>query len=252
MKILISLILGLLFLKSYGQCGSSGFVQLYGSIPRFITLYQNQGCIEKDITDTTICVSVRPRAFGQLAYYSYSSPSGEPVFVEISQYNSSCQFIASGNEIFPSTDTTVVCYTIRSGLIDNFCPYVYRYLVLSAAWCGVSASHSAGNIYLQFSTCSNANTDRFNILVSSDGINWSKIFSVGPKYTTSSSKTDYSVSIPYFRQGVNYLKVVEVDWDGNYTESEACSFTCMPRPGVITIDLSGRQHNNSGYLWGIK
>lgn len=252
MKILFTLILSVFFLSTYGQCGSSGFVQLYSSIPRFITLYQNQGCIERDITDTTICVSVRPRAFGQLAYYSYSSPSGEPVFVEISQYNSSCQFIASGNEIFPSTDTTVVCYTIRSGLIDNFCPYVYRYLVLSATWCGISASHNGEYIELQFSTCSNKNTDRFNVLVSPNGADWFKIFSIAPQYTTSSSRTDYSLNIPYYKPGLNYLKVVEVDYDGNYTESEPCSFVCMPRPGIITFDLSGRQHNNSGYLWGIR
>lgn len=224
---------------------------LYGVIPRFINLYNNGDCVVQDITDTTICIKVRPRTFGQLAYYSYSTPFGQPVQVQVSQFNYGCELIATDNQIYPSTDTTIVCYTINAELIDNFCPYIFRFVSLDATWCGLQCSIDSGILQVDWATCSNSNTARFEVVVSQDGINWSVLGQTAPKHVNSSVSSAYRFVTSWSIPGQFYLSVREIDLNGSETYSDVCTFTGQLVQPMRGYDLSGRIVPDN-YQWKLR
>lgn len=252
MRILVFIVFlwpGYLLAQCYPPVRTSN---LYGVIPRFIHLYNNGDCVVKDIRDTTICVKVAPRTFGQLAYYSYSTPYGQNVGVSIAQFNSACQQIATDNQIYPSTDTTIVCYTIAAELIDNFCPYIYRFVTLSVDWCGFSCSYGEGRLQVDWATCGNANTDRFEVLVSQDAQTWKKLSEVAPKFASSSGVSTYTFASLFSIPGQFYTCVREIDFNGAEAYSNICSFTGVMSGSLLQgYDLAGRQVP-SNYLWSVR
>jgi len=236
------------------QCETDRTGRAYLTLPSFFSLYFQGQCIERNMGDTTICVKFPPQSVGQVAGFSYSSPSGQPAFVTaINQYRTNCELIEQSPLIYPSTDTIVVCYTIDAVLIDNFCPYAILSNGLAVEFCGIEAEYEQNFIRLHFATCSNAGTLRYEVIVSSDLMNWKTIYALQPEQTNSSDITDYNLSIPYSVGGLQYIAVREIDYEGRTTVSD---IVVLIVPEVVRntggFDLLGRSVNNSNYLYIVK
>jgi hypothetical protein len=235
----------LLTFVNYGnaQCDSAKIVKSFWGFPSFNSLNNTGQCISANITDTTICVKVKQILATQQARFSYSSPFGSPLIVnEIRQYNSDCIFIDYGNLIDSGIDSIVICYDISSELIDNFCPYALIISPLAVEFCGLSAVMSEELLRVQFKTCSNANTDRFELIISKDLINWTVAETIQPQIENNSSQSVYNIETNNFENGINYLAIREIDLNGNVTLSEIAYFECRNKKETIKsyYDLSGR------------
>ena len=236
------------------QCETDRTGRAYLGLPSFFSLYFSGQCVERNMGDTTICVKFPPQSVGQVAGFSYSSPSGQPAFVTaINQYSTDCQLIEQSPLIYPSTDTVVVCYTIDAVLIDNFCPYAILSPGLSVEFCGIEAEYEQNFIRLHFATCSNAGTLRYEVIISSDLTNWKTIYALQPDQVNSSDLTDYNLSIPYTVGGLQYVAIREVDYEGRTTVSDIVVLIVpeVVRSGV-GFDILGRSVSNSNYLYIVK
>ena len=233
------------------QCSTTRFAQPYLALPSFFGLYFAGQCLSQPIRDTTICVKVARTNQGQIAAFSYSSPSGQPAFVTaVKQYNSACVFIENGTLIQAGTDTINVCYTIQAQLIDNFCPYTILAGGLAVDWCGIYAYHSEGNLKMRFSTCSNSGTVKFDIITSTDAVSWTSLVNVKPEVETKSTESHYNVCIPFNRGGMNYFAVREYDLNGGIHVSPIV-FCEIPYPSNdgSGFDILGRRVNDGKYLF---
>jgi hypothetical protein len=236
------------------QCETDRTGRAYLGLPSFFSLYFSGQCVERNMGDTTICVKFPPQSVGQVAGFSYSSPSGQPAFVTaVNQYSTDCELIEQSPLIYPSTDTTIVCYTIQAELIDNFCPYAILSPGLSVEFCGLQAEYEQNFIRLHFATCSNAGTLRYEVIISSDLMNWRTIYALQPEQTNSSDLTDYNLTIPYNVGGLQYVAVREVDYEGRTTVSDIAVLIVpeVVRSGV-GFDILGRSVSNSNYLYIVK
>lgn len=244
MKTFIFLFAFLTFASSVNaQCDSAKVVKSFWGFPSFNSLNNTGQCISANITDTTICVKVKQILATQQARFSYSSPFGSPLIVnEIRQYNSDCIFIGYGNLIDAGIDSIVICYDISSELIDNFCPYALIISPLAVEFCGLSAVMGEELLRVQFKTCSNANTDRFELIISKDLINWTVAETIQPQIENNSSQSVYNIETNNFENGINYLAIREIDLNGNVTLSEIAYFECRNKKETIKsyYDLSGR------------
>jgi len=241
----------LLSASAFGQCNTNRFMQPYLALPSFFGLYFANQCISGAIRDTTICVKIPRTNQGQIAAFSYSSPSGQPAFVTaVKQYNGACIFIENGTLIQAGSDTVTVCYTIQAQLIDNFCPYAILSPGLSVEFCGVEAEYEQNFIQMHFATCSNTGTLKYEIIVSSDLINWRTIYELQPDQVNSSDLTDYNLSIPYTVGGLQYLAVREVDYEGRTNVSDP---VVLIVPDIVRsnqgFDILGRSVTNSNYIY---
>ena len=241
----------LLSTASFGQCNTNRFMQPYLALPSFFGLYFANQCISGAIRDTTICVKIPRTNQGQIAAFSYSSPSGQPAFVTaVKQYNSACIFIENGTLVQAGNDTVTVCYTIQAQLIDNFCPYSIMAGGLAVDWCGIYAYHSDGNLKMRFSTCSNSGTLKFDIITSTDAVSWTSLINVLPEVETKSTESHYNICIPFNRGGSNYFAVREYDLNGGVHVSPIV-FVEIPYPSNdgSGFDLLGRRVNDGNYLF---
>ena len=248
MKNLITLF-ALLTFANYGnaQCDSAKVVKSFWGFPSFNSLNNTGQCISANITDTTICVKVKRILATQQARFSYSSPFGSPLMVnEIRQYNSDCIFTGYGNLIDAGIDSIVICYDISSELIDNFCPYSLIISPLAVEFCGLSAVMGAEFLNVQFKTCSNTNTDRFELIISKDLIRWDIAETIQPQIENNSNQSVYNIQTNNFDNGINYLAIREIDLNGNETLSEVAYFECRNKKKSIEsyFDLLGRNVNS--------
>jgi hypothetical protein len=133
-------------------------------------------------------------------------------------------------------------------LIDNFCPYALILLPLKVEWCGLTCSAEA----ITFTTCSNLNTDRFEVQLSTDTKSWRNAARVYPYYTTNSNESVYTVELPSLPG--NYVRVLEYDLNGTVSISEVCYFerSFDSKQVPYLYDLSGRRVGNSEYIWNVK
>lgn len=239
--------------SAMGQCNVTRTAQPYLALPSFFGLYFSGQCVSGVIRDTTICVKVKRVNQGQVAAFSYSSPSGLPAFVtSVKQYNAACIHIADGTLIPAGTDTITVCYTIQASLIDNFCPYTVLAGGLAVDWCGIYAYYSEGNIKLRFETCSNSGTKRFDVITSSDAQNWVSVLGVNPVQETKSTLTDYNVCFPAHRSGMNYYAVRETDVNGHTKVSDIVYVDVPTKPIEQGYDLLGRPSSNANYMFYLR
>jgi hypothetical protein len=241
----------LLSTASFGQCNTNRFMQPYLALPSFFGLYFANQCISGAIRDTTICVKIPRTNQGQIAAFSYSSPSGQPAFVTaVKQYNSACIFIENGTLIQAGNDTVSVCYTIQAQLIDNFCPYAILAGGLAVDWCGIYAYHSEGNLKMRFSTCSNSGTMYYDIITSTDAVSWTSLGKVIPEVETKSTESHYNVCIPFNRGGMNYFAVREYDLNGGVHVSDIV-FCEIPYPSNdgSGFDLLGRRVTDNKFMY---
>lgn len=225
------------------QCDSAKAVKSFWGFPSFNSLNNSGQCISANITDTTICVKIKQILATQQARFSYSSPFGSPLAVnEIRQYNSDCIFIGYGNLINSGIDSVVICYDISSELIDNFCPYALIISPLAVDFCGLSAVMGDDLLSVEFKTCSNTNTDRFELIISKDLISWNIAETIEPQIENNSSQSVYNIETNNFENGINYLAIREIDLNGNVTLSEIAYFECRNKKETIKsyFDLSGR------------
>lgn len=243
MKTLLFLLLST---AAFGQrCDSIRTVRNYLSFPSFNTLFNTGQCISGEISDTTICVKVpqNPARF-QRMFASFSSPTGEPFSItSFEVYDMDCTFLGFGRDIPAGVDTLVVCYTIQTELIDNFCPYALLMTPLAVQWCGISCQTTQnGAMVVSWQTCKNSNTDRFEIALSTDAVNWQTVAIVPPVAVNTSTLQSYTVTLPSCLPGNNYVVVREVDLNGNVSVSDVChSFNPYPNAKFIRpYDLSGR------------
>lgn len=245
MKTLLFLLLSAATLNAQ-RCDSIRTVARYFGIPSFNSLFNSGQCISGTISDTTICVKVgqHPQRF-QRMFASFSSPTGEPFQITSYEvFDTSCTLIGIGRDIPAGTDTLIVCYTIQTELIDNFCPYALLMTPLAVQWCGISCnSLPLGALQVSWQTCSNSNTERFEIALSTDAVNWQTVGHVPPVSSNSSSMQSYTVTLPSCLPGNNYVVVREIDLNGNVSLSDLChSFNPYPgRNFIKPYDLSGRQ-----------
>ena len=244
MKNLITLFAFLTFVNiGNAQCDSANVIKSFWGYPSFNSLNNTGQCISANITDTTICVKVKKILATQQARFSYSSPFGSPLIVnEIRQYNSDCIFIGYGNLIDAGIDSVVICYSISSELIDNFCPYALIISPLAVEFCGLSAVMGSELLRVEFKTCSNANTDRFELIISKDLMSWTVAETIQPLIENNSSQSVYNVETNNFDNGLNYLAIREIDLNGNVTLSDITYFECRNKKETFKsyFDLSGR------------
>jgi hypothetical protein len=248
------LLLLLLTTNLSAQCETDRNGRAYLGLPSFFSLYFSGQCVERNMGDTTICVKFPPQSVGMVAGFSYSSPSGQPAFVTaINQYRTDCELLEQSPLIYPSTDTTIVCYTIDAVLIDNFCPYAILSPGLSVDFCSIEAQYEQNFIRLHFATCSNTGTLRYDVVISSDLTNWKTIYTLQPDQVNSSDLTDYNLTIPYNIGGLQYIAVREIDYEGRSTVSD---IAVLIVPEVVSnqigFDILGRSVNNSNYLYIVK
>jgi len=244
MKNLITLFAIITFVNiGNAQCDSAKVVKSFWGFPSFNSLNNTGQCISANITDTTICVKVKQILATQQARFSYSSPFGSPLIVnEIRQYNSDCIFIGYGNLIDAGIDTVVICFDISSELVDNFCPYSLIISPLAVDFCGLSAVMGAEFLNVEFKTCSNTNTDRFELIISKDLIRWDIAETIQPQIENNSNQSVYNIQTNNFDNGINYLAIREIDLNGNETLSEVAYFECTNKKKSIEtyFDLLGR------------
>jgi hypothetical protein len=244
MKNLITLFAIITFaISGNAQCDSAKVVKSFWGFPSFNSLNNTGQCISANITDTIICVKVKQILATQQARFSYSSPFGSPLIVnEIRQYNSDCIFIGYGNLIDAGIDSVVICYSISSELIDNFCPYALIISPLAVEFCGLSAVMGAEFLNVEFKTCSNSNTDRFELIISKDLIKWEIAETIEPQIENNSNESIYRVQTNNFENGINYLAIREIDLNGNETLSDVAYFECRNKKQSIKsyFDLLGR------------
>lgn len=241
----------LLSVAATAQCNVTRTAQPYLALPSFFGLYFSGQCVSGAIRDTTICVKVARVNQGQIAAFSYSSPSGQPAYVTaVKQYNSACVFIENGTLIPAGSDTVTVCYTIQAQLIDNFCPYTVLAGGLAVQWCGIYAYHADGSIKVRFMTCSNAGTKSYEIITSTDAINWTSLVNVLPEVETKSTESNYNICIPFNRGGMNYFAVREHDVNGGVHVSDIvyCEVPYPSKDGQM-FDLLGRSVSDSKFMY---
>lgn len=244
------LFLCLIATTASAQCDTERSALAFLSIPSFFSLYFAGDCISQPIHDTTICVAFPPSAVGRIAAFSYSSPSGQPAYVTgFSQYNSDCVHIANGPNIYPSADTTYVCYTIQAALIDNFCPYSIIASGLSVQFCGVSAAYEQNFVRIGFSTCSNTGTEKYRIQASTDAITFADVYELPPAFQVSPDRSNYTATFKYTTAGMNYFRVAEHDLNGKITYSEIVplSVPAPVRPSQ-SFDILGRENVSGTFL----
>jgi hypothetical protein len=216
------------------QCKTS---KSYITFPTFLSLYFGGECLSGNFSDTTICAKFAPNPSGRLPYFSASSPIGNIGTVTV--YPS---------EIFSSNDSVEVIYTISGGLIDNFCPYAFVLNPLSVDFCGINAESENGQIAVQWATCSNQNTSHFNVIISGDLEQWKTVKSILPLYENKSSLSIYKTIFPY-KSGLWYIRVVEVDMNGDKTLSDVVKVSVNDYSIINTIDLSGRETGKPQFQW---
>lgn len=247
----------LLILVSFSlsaQCNTDRTLNSYLAIPTFLNLYFTGQCVSQPISDTTICVKVVQREVGQVAAFSYSSPNGQPAYVtSFRQFDKYCNFMTDSPFIEVGTDSIIVCYTIAASLIDNFCPYTILAGGLAVEWCGIYAYHDNGNINVRWVTCSNTGTKVFEVIHSVDAMNWRTIGNVKPYQSTTSTLSDYKLSLPFTGQGDNYFAVREIDLNGSVRISDVV-YVNVPyssSTGSSGYDLLGRRVQSNDYMYYI-
>ena len=234
MKALLFLLISI---SATAQCNVTRMANSYLALPSFFSLYFTNQCVSGAIRDTTICVKVPRKNIGQLAAFSYSSPSGAPAFVtSVKQYNSACIMIDNTTSIAPGTDTITVCYTIQTTLIDNFCPYMIQLSALAVNFCGVYAYHSDGILHVRWLTCSNTGTRKFEIIESSDATNWRTLYTQAPYVETNSNLSDYNIPLDYNKGGDHYIAIREIDVNGDVTLSD-----------VVYVHIDAETHVGDSY-----
>jgi len=225
---------------STAQCATVN-APSFNAIPSFFSLYLNDHCISQNLSDTVVCVRFPPSAVGRVATFSYSSPNGSPAFVtEYKQYNQLCEYMGSSPLIWPSADTTTVCYTVETALIDNFCPYALNASGLSVQWCSFSATVIERNINVKFSTCSNQGTHRFFIQTSKDLITWNYLGFINAKYPNSSTELFYDATFPASLVGDQYVRILEVDLGNKKQPSDPVFVTVPDSEKQPVYDIAGR------------
>ena len=239
MKTLLFLFLSL---TATAQCETDRTANAYIAIPGFTSLFLSGQCVSGNISDTTICVSVPRTTQGQVAAFSYSSPNGQPAFVtDVRQYDNTCTFIESGTLIPAGSDTITVCYTIQAQLIDNFCPYMILAGGLAVDWCGIYAYYD-DNLHVRFTTCSNSGTDFYEVITSTDGYSWRTIAKIQPYQETTSTESDYNLTLCYHTPGTQYFAIRETDLNGKTMVSDIvhCTIPYPLNPKTSNFDILGR------------
>lgn len=231
------------------QCPST-LGSTFEHLPSFIGLFFSGNCISGTIRDTTICVQYAPSNRVRAAYFSFSTPNGSPVNVtEINQYTPECELIAQGNEILPSDEAVIVCYTLSANFVDNFCPYAIYLNPLSVDWCGFEVYEKHNRVDAQWLTCSNSNTNRFEVLVSKDLENWQVVKTVQPVSVYSNQLNVYKVSFMYSSPGNSYVMIREVGNDGRIMHTDAKVFFQPFVNSGVSFDILGRQTNGESKQW---
>jgi hypothetical protein len=148
------------------------------------------------------------------------------------------------------TDTITICYTIQAVLIDNFCPYTVLAGGLAVDWCGIYSYYSDGDVRVRWITCSNSGTSKFEVITSTDAVNWRTIREVSPQLETNSKESEYNVSIPFDNSGINYFAVREIDVNGKVNVSDIvyCEVPHTEKK-QSGYDILGRSVSNSQYMY---
>lgn len=255
MKALLLILIFAFGLKLNAQCPQATESRSYLAIPSFFTLYFQGQCIERFMSDTTICVKFPPSSVGRVASFSYSSPSGQPAFVTgYSQYNEACDFIDNTPLVYPNTDTITVCYTIDAVLIDNFCPYGILMPGLAVDFCSVWGNMQGDQVSIRWQTCSNSGTHYFEVLESGDMINWEVLKRQPPQYVTTSETSYYEWIGDSKESGIRYFCIREVDYNGDSTYSDAVvvNVPSATSQSMIGYDLLGRSVQSDNYRYIVK
>lgn len=244
----------LLTLSVNAQCETDRTANSYLAIPSFFGLFFAGECISENLSDTTICVKVPRLSVGQVASFSYSSPNGQPAFVDsVIQYDATCTPIEYSPMIDSGSDTITVCYQIRANLIDNFCPYMIQAGGLAVDWGGIYAYHNNGSIHIQFMTMSNAGTKQFEVIHSKDAQMWQTLAILPPKQVTTSTESHYNMNFPFNQGGDNYFAIREVDYNGGVSVSDVVYVRIeYPSKEISNFDILGRRVDSDKFMYYVQ
>lgn len=99
---------------------------------------------------------------------------------------------------------------------------------LPVAWSDFSGTINEDGIDLNWVTAVEENNDHFRVMRSIDGENYEMLETIaGAGTTRNSSEYEFFDSQP--QPGVNYYKIRQVDFDGQFSDSDVLSFTFDPK-----------------------
>lgn len=210
----------------------------FEQIPSFLSLYFGGDCLQGAFVNTTVCARFAGSQAGRLAYFAASSPTGQIGSIT-----------ANPVELFPGGDSIDVVYTFVGSNVDIFCPYAFIINPLAVDWCGVNVESEGCKVAVQFATCSNQNTSHFNIQISKDLQDWKTAKSLNPISVNSSSLNVYLAQFNA-PKGLQYIRIVEIDFNGNKSISEVKMISVQGcGEGGINYDILGRQVNKQEFQW---
>lgn len=232
------------------QCDSVWNEMLWANSPTTASLLFGGYCYSGNIQDTTLCFYLLPEGNGGFIGYGFTSPEGYNVeLIYTSQYDSECIFFDDGlvfQNQNASFDTVFVCFELRTAYIDNFCPYFTPYIGLAITIGEFSASISEGNLVVNLQTLSETNSDKVFLQWSSDAINF---YDLDWKKASGNSSQErwykFTNKPPMF--GIVYLRIKELDLNGNFNYSETIPFFLeMPNWNIVPnrfgyYDIIGRR-----------
>jgi hypothetical protein len=148
-------------------------------------------------------------------------------------YNSSCSLLQTGTSESPFLGTSSaplvvgtsyrICYTITSPstcYADAFYPYVYPNPALPITLLSFTGAQTLDAVNLTWTTESEVNNDFFVVQRSTDGINFDDIGTVDGN-GTSIYKHSYAFSDPAPMGGINYYRLLQVDFGALYSPMAA-------------------------------
>lgn len=212
----------------------------FEQIPTFLNLFFGGDCLQGAFVNTTVCARFSGSQAGRLAFFAASSPTGQIGSIT-----------ASPDELFPGNDSIDVVYTFSGSNVDIFCPYAFVISPLAVDWCGLNVESEGCKVAVQFATCSNRNTSHFNVQLSKDLQEWKNAKSLAPIATNSSNLHVYTTQFNA-PEGLQYIRVVEVDLNGDKNISEVKMVSVQACGEGVRYDILGRQTPNGNFLWNQK
>jgi hypothetical protein len=130
---------------------------------------------------------------------------------------------------------------------------------LPLEWKSFTANQNEDYINLAWITLSEINVSHFEVLKSTDGINWKTIHDAMAKGQLSENRYQYK-DFDISKSGINYYKIKQIDADGNYTFSIIKTvsfhdgekeFLVSPNPSTGALNIEFEYNEKEAYLLNI-
>ncbi len=158
---------------------------------------------------------------------------------EINSFDQGSQFVAHHNNVnwenFGATSNSISPLFIQKDNISSFSPFTIGSLggsPLPVELTSFSADCiNETGIRISWSTASEHNSSHFDVLKSSDGVNWNNIAAVAAA-GNSTSHLNYGIVDSEKSMGLTYYKLMQYDTDGETKEYGPLSINCFSTEGI--------------------